>query len=112
PTLAPWIQTSGPCGRTSRLRPRRSPTRAGSSLPCFSRRLISTGASGTRPEERRWYIRSVNGSALGSVLGSVLAILGPRTAELRIGAAGRLVQRVFQLLPQHFHHGSVGIRRH
>ena len=34
-------------GRMSRLMPRRSPIRAGSSLPCFSRRLISAGASGT-----------------------------------------------------------------
>jgi len=47
PTLAPWIHTSGPCGRVSGERPRRSPTRSGSSLPCFSRRLISAGASGT-----------------------------------------------------------------
>ena len=47
PTLAPWIQTSGPEGRTSALTPRRSSTRAGSSLPSFSRRLISAGASGT-----------------------------------------------------------------
>ena len=30
-----------------RSTPRRSPMRAGSSLPCFSRRLISAGASGT-----------------------------------------------------------------
>src|SRR6185295_15345989 len=104
PTLAPWIQTSGPCGRTSRDRPRRSPTRAGSSLPCFSRRLISAGASGTRPEARRRYIRSV--------IGSELAILGPRTAELRVCAAGRLVQGLFQLQPQRFHGGGVGIRRH
>src|SRR4051812_10521983 len=106
PTLAPWIQTSGPCGRTSWLRPRRSPTRAGSSLPCFSRRLINAGASGTRPLASRWYIRSVIGSALGE-----LAILRPWAAELRIGAPGRLVQRLLQLLPQRFHHGGVGVRR-
>src|SRR5215510_8153293 len=103
PTLAPWIQTSGPCGRTSWLKPRRSPTRAGSSLPCFSRRLISAGASGTRPEDRRRYIRSV--------IGSELAMVRFRAAELGIGAASCFVQRVFQLLPQRFHGGGVGVRR-
>ena len=36
-----------PAGRTSALMPRRSLTRSGSSLPSFSRRLISAGASGT-----------------------------------------------------------------
>ena len=53
PTLAPCIQTSGPCGRRVRLTPRRSPIRAGSSLPCFSRRLISAGASGTTADDSR-----------------------------------------------------------
>ena len=45
-----WRRESRPAARAAghrRLMPRRSPTRAGSSLPCFSRRLISAGASGT-----------------------------------------------------------------
>jgi hypothetical protein len=54
PTLAPWIQTSGPCGRGSRVRPRRSPIRAGSSLPCLSRRLISADASGAAAADNPW----------------------------------------------------------
>src|SRR5271157_648014 len=84
PTLAPWIQTRGPEGRTSRDRPRRSPIRSGSSLPCFRRRLIRAGASGTTADDNLRYTRSV--------IGSELATAGLRAAHLGIGAAGRLVQ--------------------
>ena len=46
PTLAPWIHTSGPGGRSVALKPLRSPTRASSSLPRFRRCLTSAPASG------------------------------------------------------------------
>src|SRR6266566_559466 len=102
PTLAPWIQTSGPCGRTSLLMPRRSPTRAGSSLPCCSRRLISAGASGTIAKDSFRYTRSVIGSEL-----AMTRLF--RAADLGIGAAGGIVQSCFQLGAQFFHGLGIGV---
>ena len=46
PTLAPWIQTSGPSGRGTRVSPRRSDSRAGSSLPRLRRFDSTNPASG------------------------------------------------------------------
>src|ERR1700753_3207902 len=105
PTLAPWIQTSGPAGRTSALMPRRSPTRAGSSLPCFSRRLISAGTSGTATVDSRRYNRKVIGSEL-----AMLRLF--RTAEPGVDLAGRFVQNGLDMRPDFFHRLGVGVRRH
>ncbi len=49
PTLAACIQTRGPRGRGVDACPRRSPSRAASSLPRLARRFSSRGASGSRP---------------------------------------------------------------
>src|SRR5579883_3398431 len=104
PTLAPWIQTRGPEGRTSCDRPRRSPIRSGSSLPCFRRRLIRAGASGTTTDDSLRYMRSV--------IGSALATAGLRASDPGIGAAGRLVQIGLEPQAQALHGCSVGVLRH
>src|ERR1700741_3023106 len=104
PTLAPWIQTSGPSGRTSRDMPRRSPIRSGSSLPCFRRGLIRAGASGTTADDSLRYTRSV--------IGSALATAGLRAADFGIGAPGRLVQIGLEPQAQSLHGRGVRILRH
>src|ERR1700730_3681641 len=81
--------------------PRRSPTRAGSSLPCFRRRLISARASGTIAADTFWETRSVIGREL-----AMTRLF--RTADLRISATGRVVQGYLQSRAQVFH--GLGIR--
>src|ERR1700760_3377184 len=87
------------------LMPRRSPTRAGSSLPCFNRRLISAGANGTATADSRRYSRNVIGRELAM----------PRlfrTADLGISPAGRFVQNGLDMSADFFHGLGIGVRRH